>query len=91
MLVANCGFDAQAGIHWLQRTELESFLAGLIYEYAWSYIFGAGVKYVPPSECETYYCLGDETELPREVYKDKRDGSCACTSPLSSNRRMTQH
>ena len=49
----------QNALTWLQKTEMDSFWAGLIFEQLWSYILGAGSEYQHPPECTVFLCDGD--------------------------------
>lgn len=50
----------------MQRTSMDPFWAGLIYEHLWSFIFDKGANYTQPAECETFNCENSENNFGEE-------------------------
>ena len=67
----------QACLRWLQNKELDTFWAGLVFESAWSYIFGAGANYTPPPDCSMFACDSDGNSIV-PVWESKMPSVKAC-------------
>ena len=55
--------DVQKQLLWMQRTSMDPFWAGLIYEHLWSYILGVGTNYTQPADCTILKCDGSGQPL----------------------------